>query len=194
MEQQDFSAQDSLRLIEGMISKAQNRFHENGHLYLLWGWTIFFCSIASFISMYFFQSEYFNYIWMLTWAVVIYQTLYLIRRKKSTTVKTYTDEINGYVWMVFVIMGALFSIVLIRAERFELINTAVLILYGMPTFLSGVILKFKPLMIGAACCWVLSFVSTVIPSEFGFLMLTIAVVVAWIIPGYLLRSRFKQQN
>jgi hypothetical protein len=194
MEQQNFSAQDSLQLIEAMISKAQNRFNENGHLYLLWGWTIFVCSIASFVSMYFFQSRYFNFIWMLTWVVVIYQTIYLIRRKKKSTVKTYTDEINGYVWIVFAIMGGLLSFVLVRAGQFELINTAILILYGMPTFLSGIILKFKPLVIGAVCCWVLAFISTMIPEVFNFLLLTIAVIAAWIVPGYLLRSRFKNQH
>jgi hypothetical protein len=194
MEQQNFSAQDSLQLIEAMISKAQNRFNENGHLYLLWGWTIFVCSIASFVSMYFFQSRYFNFIWMLTWVVVIYQTIYLIRRKKKSTVKTYTDEINGYVWIVFAIMGGLLSFVLVRAGQFELINTAILILYGMPTFLSGIILKFKPLLIGAVCCWVLAFISTMIPEVFNFLLLTVAVIAAWIVPGYLLRSRFKNQH
>jgi hypothetical protein len=194
MEQQNFSAQDSLQLIEAMISKAQNRFNENGHLYLLWGWTIFVCSIASFVSMYFFQSRYFNFIWMLTWVVVIYQTIYLIRRKKKSTVKTYTDEINGYVWIVFAIMGGLLSFVLVRAGQFELINTAILILYGMPTFLSGIILKFKPLVIGAVCCWVLAFISTMIPEVFNFLLLTVAVIAAWIVPGYLLRSRFKNQH
>jgi hypothetical protein len=194
MEQQNFSAQDSLQLIEAMISKAQNRFNENGHLYLLWGWTIFVCSIASFVSMYFFQGLYFNFIWMLTWVVVIYQTIYLIRRKKKSTVKTYTDEINGYVWIVFAIMGGLLSFVLVRAGQFELINTAILILYGMPTFLSGIILKFKPLVIGAVCCWVLAFISTMIPEVFNFLLLTIAVIAAWIVPGYLLRSRFKNQH
>ncbi len=194
MNDQEFSAQSSMQLIESMINKAKNRFNENGHLYLLWGWTIFICSIASFISIYFFEGNYIPYIWMATWVVVIYQTFYLIRRKKNTTVRTYTDEINGYVWVVFVIMGGLFSFALVKAQRFELINTAVLILYGMPTFLSGVILRFRPLMMGAVCCWVLAMISMVIAPVFSFLLLTIAVIAAWIIPGYLLQLRFKKQN
>jgi hypothetical protein len=194
MNDQEFSAQNSMQLIESMINKAQNRFNENGHLYLLWGWAIFVCSIASFISMYFFEGNYISYIWMATWIVVIYQTFYLIRRKKNAAVRTYTDEINGYIWVVFVIMGGLFSVALVKAQRFELINTAVLILYGMPTFLSGVILRFRPLMKGAVCCWVLAIISMVIAPVFSFLLLTIAVIAAWIVPGYFLRLRFKKQN
>jgi len=35
------SPQEALQLIESMINKAQNRFGENGTLYLLWGWVLF---------------------------------------------------------------------------------------------------------------------------------------------------------
>jgi hypothetical protein len=195
MEQQDFSAKESLQLIESMISKAQNRFGENGHLYLLWGWVILVCSLTSFISIYFFGNfRTLMYVWMLTIPTIIYQSIYLARVKKSAAVRTYTDEINGHVWMVFVIMGFLVGIIIGKSGHHELFNPFFLLLYGMPTFLSGVILKFVPLRIGAICCWVLALVSVFIPYEFSFLLLALAVISTWIIPGYLLRSRFQKQN
>lgn len=195
MEQPDFSAKESLQLIESMISKAQNRFNESGHLYLLWGWVILVCSITSFISIYFFDNhKNLMYVWMLIIPTIIYQTIYLARVKKSTTVRTYTDEINNYVWLVFVIMGFLVGIIIGRSGHPELFNPLILMLYGMPTFLSGIILKFMPLRIGAISCWVLALVSVFIPYEFSFLLLALAVVTTWIVPGYLLRSRFQKQN
>lgn len=195
MEQPDFSAKESLQLIESMISKAQNRFNESGHLYLLWGWVILVCSITSFISIYFFDNhKNLMYVWMLIIPTIIYQTIYLARVKKSTTVRTYTDEINNYVWLVFVIMGFLVGIIIGRSGHPELFNPLILMLYGMPTFLSGIILKFMPLRIGAISCWVLALVSVFIPYEFSFLLLALAVITTWIVPGYLLRSRFQKQN
>jgi hypothetical protein len=195
MEQQDFSAKESLQLIESMISKAQNRFGENGHLYLLWGWVILVCSLTSFISVYFFGNfKNLMYVWMLIIPTIIYQSIYLARVKKSTTVRTYTDEINGYVWLVFVIMGFLVGVIIGKSGHPELFNPFFLLLYGMPTFLSGVILKFVPLRIGAITCWALALVSVFIPYEFSFLLLALAVITTWIIPGYLLRSRFQKQN
>ncbi|HLP39658.1 hypothetical protein [Lacibacter sp.] len=195
MEQQDFSAKDSLQLIESMISKAQNRFNENGHLYLLWGWVVLVCSIISFISVYFFGNfKNLMYVWMLTIPTVIYQMIYLSRVKKSTTVRTYTDDINNYVWLVFVIMGFLVGIIIGRSGQPQLFNPLILMLYGMPTFLSGIILKFVPLRIGAISCWVLALVSVFIPYEFSFLLLALAVITTWIVPGYLLRSRFQKQH
>ncbi len=195
MEQQELSPRESLQLIESMISKAQNRFSENGHLYLLWGWVILFCSTASFIMIYFFHTmDWLNVVWLLTLPTVIYQMIYLARNKKKQPVKTYTDEISNYVWIVFVIMGFLTGVVIGRSGHPELFNPFILILYGMPTFLSGVVLRFVPLRIGAVCCWALAIVTMFIPSEFSFLMLALAVITAWIVPGYLLRMRFQNQN
>ncbi|MEJ8816692.1 hypothetical protein [Lacibacter sp. H407] len=195
MEQQELSTRDSLQLIESMINKAQNRFSENGHLYLLWGWVVLVCSITSFIAIYFYgNGKSLMYVWMLTIPTVIYQMIYLARVKKNTNVRTYTDEINSYVWLVFVIMGFLVGIIVGRSGQPQLFNPLVLMLYGMPTFLSGVILKFKPLRIGAICCWVLALVSVLIPYQFSFLLLALAVITTWIVPGYLLRSRFKTQH
>jgi len=71
---------------------------------------------------------------------------------------------------------------------------AVLVLYGMPTFLSGIILKFRPLIWGGIGCWLLSLVSMFIPFEFYMLLLGAGVIIAWIIPGYLLQSKYKKQN
>ncbi len=194
MDKQDFSAKDSLQLIESMISKAQNRFNENGHLYLLWGWVVLLCSIVSFVSIYFFSNfKNLMFIWMLTIPTVIYQMIYLARKKKSETVRTYTDEITNFVWVVFVVMGFLVGIIIGRSGHPELFNPLILMLYGMPTFLSGVILKFVPLRIGAISCWVLALVSVFIPYQFSFLLLGLAVITTWIVPGYLLRLRFKTQ-
>jgi hypothetical protein len=195
MEQQELSTRDSLQLIESMINKAQNRFSENGHLYLLWGWVVLVCSITSFAAIYFYgNGKILMYVWMLTIPTVIYQMIYLARVKKNTAVRTYTDEINSYVWFVFVIMGFLVGIIIGRSGQPQLFNPLILMLYGMPTFLSGVILKFKPLRIGAVCCWILALVSVLIPYQFSFLLLAVAVITTWIIPGYLLRSRFKTQH
>ncbi len=124
----------------------------------------------------------------------IYQVIYMRRSKKRKRVKTYTGEIIGFVWLVYVICITLFVFILIYLKAFSGINPAVLIMYGMPTFLSGVILKFKPLRIGAISCWVLSIFAALVEYEFQLLLVALAVFLAWIIPGYLLKSKFKKEN
>ena len=92
-----FNEKQSLELITGIINKAKNNFSESGMLYLVWGITILFCSLAQFVlnSIMGYKNVY--YVWFLTLPVYIYQVIFLYKKKKKETVKTYTDEIIGYV-------------------------------------------------------------------------------------------------
>jgi multisubunit Na+/H+ antiporter MnhF subunit len=194
MQQENFSEQNSLQLIESMINKAKNKFSENGTLYLLWGYTVLLCSIAQFVLQEVFKQGEAQYVWMLTWLVVIYQVFFLIKKKKKIKVRTYTDEIIGFVWLAFVACLFLTIFILGYHKQYALIDSAVLVLYGVPTFLSGAILKFKPLMIGGICCWILAAISPFVIDKYHFLLLCAAVIAAWIIPGHLLRIRYKKEN
>ena len=192
-----FTHNESLSVIQAMINKAKDQFSENGHLYLLWGWVILVCSVTHFVLLHWVKYEYHYMIWMLTWVAVLYQTIYLVRQGKKKKVKTYTDDIIGFVWLSFVIMMFLFGVVfgrLLGDEYYKYINPAFLVLYGMPTFLSGIILRFRPLKIGGICCWLLSIIATFFVYDFQLLFLSLAVIIAWIIPGYILRSKYKQVN
>jgi hypothetical protein len=195
--QENFSKEDSLLIIESMVRKAKNQFSENGHLYLLWGWTVFICSLSQFILMYFFQLEKAYMVWALTWIMVIYQFFYLRKKIQRNKVRTYTEEIMGYVWLVFFILMVLTGFIAGRYSLnnpYFLLDTVFLALYGMPTFLSGVILRFRPLVYGGIFCWALSVISTFIEPHYHLLLVALAMIAGWIIPGYQLRSRYKLQT
>lgn len=197
MPEEKFTPEQSLELIGQMINKAKNKFGENGHLYLLWGWAILACSLAQFILAYYVKWEHHYMVWFLTWLVFIYQMIYLARQKKREKVKTYTDDIIKIVWITFVVLMFLFGFLfgkLMGEEYYKFFNPGILALYGMPTVLSGAILKFRPLVIGGIFCWILSIISTYISFQYQLLLLSAAVIAAWIIPGYLMRKRFKQNN
>lgn len=192
-QQNELSAHSSLALIESMINKAQNQFSENGTLYLVWGWVVSICSLGQYLllklNMTNFKQS--GFIWLMTIPVMIYQIFFLIQKKKTEKVKTYTDEIIGYVWMTFGICMGLFSYIMAMLQIWNLFYPFIFLFYGIPTFLSGAIMRFKPLMVGGIICWVLSLVSVQIHSIEVILLLIPAVLFGWIIPGYLLRARFK---
>lgn len=185
---------EGLLLITSMINKAKNRYTENGVLYLLWGWLIFTCCLIQFISIHFFNYYKVYYAWYSTWALLIYQIYYMRKNKKKRRVRMYTGEIIGYVWLVFIITYALIVFILVYIKANLGISPAILAIFGMPTFLSGIILKFKALKIGGICCWILAFVAPFVNYDYQFLLMACAVAVAWIIPGYLLHQKFKKEN
>lgn len=193
-EEKIMTEKESLELISSMINKAKNNFAERGLLYLLWGWVIFVCCIFQFIAIHFFNYANAFYVWFLTWVVVIFQIFYLKKKKRLQRIKTYTDEINSVIWFVFFICMILMLFITIQYKKYEMINSLLLVLYGIPTIVSGFIMKFKPLMTGGVCCWILAFFSPFIPYEYQILFIALAVIAAWIIPGYLLQARYKKEN
>jgi len=193
-----FNPAESLALIESMINRAKDKFAETGQMYLLWGWVVFICSLSQFILLHFFHSPYHYMVWMVSWVIVIYQFYYFGKKKKYHKVRTYTDYIIAYVWITFVIVIFLIGFLIGRlttGEYYSHINPLILAIYGMPIFLSGIILRFKPLITGGIGCWMLCILTTFITNyDYQFLMIPLAMIIAWIIPGYLLRRRYKKEN
>jgi hypothetical protein len=197
MAEENFSPEQSLQVIQSMIEKAKNQFSENGHLYLLWGWVVFFCSVAQFVLLKIVHYEKYYIVWMACWLAVIYQFVYLRKKNKQVKVRTYADNIIGYVWITFFILMVLIGFLLSQSgdnENNKFIGPVFLALYGMPTFLSGILLRLRPLVIGGIGCWLLSALTPFIEYEYQLLLPAAAMIIAWIIPGYILRKKYQQQN
>ena len=197
MQEGNISEQQSLAIIESMINKAKNQFSENGFAYLLWGWVILFCSLSQFVLQNIVHYPRHYLVWMLTWVAFIIQMIYSAKKNKKKVVKTYTDDIIGYVWISFVVMLVLAATLTGKAlspDRYYITHVVILVIYGMPTFLSGIILKFRPLVAGGICCWILSVAAHFVQHDFTVLLIALAVIAAWIIPGYLLRSKYRKEN
>jgi len=185
---------ESFEIIESMINKAKNNFSESGTLYLLWGFVVLACSLAQFIASYYFNIKEAYFVWLMTWIVVIYQFIFLRKKAAQTKVKTYTDDIIKYVWICFVSTLLITIYLLQYSKAYHLINPAILLVYGMPTFLSGFILKVRILSIGGICCWILSIISVQVPMVYQPLFLAVAVIIAWIIPGMVMRKKYNREN
>jgi len=198
MNEENFDPKQSLLLIESMINRAKDKFAEDGSMYLLWGWAVFICSLSQFILLHFYKYPRHYLVWIASWIVVIYQIIYMRRKYKQRRVRTYTSYIIGYVWLTFIIVIFLLAFLIGRlttGDYYIHINPILLSIYGMPVFLSGIILRFKPLIIGGIGCWILSVVAMLIADyDYQFLMIPLSMLIAWIIPGYMLRKKYKLQT
>jgi len=198
MNEENFDPKESLLLIESMINRAKDKFAEDGSMYLLWGWVVFVCSLTQFVLMHFFKYPYHYIVWFASWIIVIYQLVYIRKKIKRRKVRTYTGYILGYVWLTFVIVIFLLAFLIGRlteGDYYIHISPILLTIYGIPIFLSGIILRFKPLVVGGIGCWILSIAAMLIDNyDYQFLLIPLAMIIAWIIPGYLLRAKYKLQS
>lgn len=185
---------ESLELISSMINKAKNRFNENGFMYLVWGWAVLVLCIAQFVTTIIFHMKEGYMVWILVWIVAIYSGVHASKKKRKEKVKTYTDEIVGFIWVSFLI-GIFISIfICIQMNQPLMITPSILVMYGFPIFLSGGLMKYKPLVFGGLFCWILAIASPFVKPDFQILLAAAAIAGAWIVPGYMLRSRYKKET
>lgn len=193
MEQEkQMTESESLELITSMINRAKNRFSENGFQYLLWGWAVLICCMVQFISLKVFDQEKGYMVWLALWLVALFQVYYMIKTKKKKSVRTYTDGLVGFIWISFFVAVMLVIFICVRSGEPQMIYRILLSIYGIPVFLMGGLIKFRPLIVGGICCWILAAISPFVHPDSGVLLIAVAIITAWIVPGYMMGRRHKK--
>jgi len=216
------SEAESLQIITEMIGKVKSHFHESGSGAILWGSVIGFCSLMSFLQLYFHFNIGFD-IWILSLIAIIPQLFIVWNNRRKRTIETYSEAAMNAVWSTFaiVLFGLILYLNLIgkiskqlmlnehqlllmkntqTGELKEIVpfvlssNSLFLLIYAFPTLATGFIRKFKPMILGGILC-MLCFIATLfLSTTFDFLLQAIAVIVSWLIPGLILRNRYVKQQ
>ncbi len=196
MEQEkELTSEESLQLITRMITKAKNDYFDSGLSALLWGSVTVFCGLAAFVN-YWLDWRPLDYVWFLTLAAVGPQAIIAIRERKDRRYKHHEDDHIGGIWISF---GISIFLISYFATRYQLPQQPALYLtiYGIPTFATGYARRFRPMLLGGLACWVFAILSTFTPYPYVMLYLAAAGLLAWFIPGLILRKSYlkaKRQN
>lgn len=190
MEEQQLSEKESLELISRMINTAKNTYYESGLGPLLWGFTNMICFVVTYMNekVKGFSFPFNPFLLMIfTFIIHIY---FDNKEKKYKSVTTHLEEAHRWVWVAFGIS----VIVLTFGAGFANFGYGVfpplLIIFAIPTFVSGCVNKFYPLIIGGAICWLLGLAAFFTRTADCYLLAAAGATVAWIIPGFILRYRF----
>lgn len=193
MEQEkELTGQESLELISRMISKARRDYYDTGLSSLLWGSTITFCSLVSFVN-YYLQWAAFDYVWFLTFAAAITQGFISAREKKNRRRKGHDEDLMSGIWISFAIGVFLLSLVM-ALLKLPYSPSLFMIIYGIPTFTTGYARRFRPMIIGGLACWIFSILAVFAPFPYVILYLAASAQLAWFIPGLILRKRYLKAN
>ena len=183
--------EQSLQVIANMVSNAKESFaKDSGFIWIMWGWIIAIASTAQFVMLQLDMGKWSALPWTLTIIGSIYTVVYSIKESKKVSTKTHVDEFMKYLWIAFGV--SIFMIIGFCGEHSELIMPMSIVLYGLGTFVSGGALKFKPLMIGGILCWGIALVAYNVEIQYQLPLIALAVIVSYLIPGYMLKSQFKK--
>lgn len=180
---------EKLDLIFGMIENSKRNLRENSFFYLLWGWLVLLASVSHFIMLR--MGIFYSF---LAWPVImsvgmVISTIAGIRLGRKSRYLTHLDSAMIYLWWGF-FLALLIPLAYAIAGKipWDITNALIISLYGLGTFVSGGILKFRPLIIGGICCWIICLGVFFIPEDYTLLLVSLSIIIAYLIPGYLLRK------
>jgi hypothetical protein len=91
-----------------------------------------------------------------------------------------------WVWIGYGIVC--FTIVAFGSKINWLINPILITMAAVPTFVTGIMLRFKPLLYGGGALWVFGIILFLVPMDVQFLVAALAVVAGYLVPGYMLKN------
>ena len=217
MKEKNITEQESLQIISQMIARAKYSFHENGTSAILWGSVIAVCGFVRFAELQWQFSIGFS-IWLLTFFAIVPQVFISIRESRQRKVINHNEAAMNAIWMVYGIsilaLVFYFSFVPGVSDRilasqgvriteqtaagqnlpFHIFipsqGSLLLLLYAMPTLATGIVQKFRPMIIAAVLCYLFFIVSCFVPSAYDMLLNGLAGIVNWLIPGLILRRKY----
>jgi hypothetical protein len=186
-EEKVMTGEESLRIISEMINKTKFDIRQGSFYLLFWGWVVFVCSLSEFLIRKFTTLNHSYYVWFLVVPAVLVSSIYGFIKGRKTSVTTYTGTLYKWIWLGFMISATVLFIV--HSKSMYSVAPYILLLAGLPTFLSGFLIKFKPLIAGGLCFWVITLVIYFAgPSSYS-LGSAIAMLLGYLIPGYMLKNR-----
>ncbi len=188
MEEKELNINESLSIINSMINRAQNNLSDNSFYFIFWGWLVFSSALIHYCLLQL-EVEKAYCVWLLMPLGGIVSFIYGARKKKKEKVKTYLGTYMTYLWGS---LGISLLLVLFMMEKIGVtpVYSFLLIIYGIGTFVSGGMLRFKPLINGGLICFLLSVVSVFVDFDIQLLLIAAAILVSYIIPGHLLKAKF----
>lgn len=189
-QEKQMTHEESLELIQSMINTARHKVADDGFHLILWGVLVIICSL---LNYFFLQAGYGNLSglpWLFMPVVGVPLGIIYERRFRGTAgIRTVVDTNIKYLWWSY---GASLFLVIFYSGSIQVSPIPyILLITGLVTFASGLMLRFRPMMAGGmvffaltiACLWVTP-VDQLLLEAFG-------VLIGYIIPGIILRRLSK---
>jgi hypothetical protein len=179
--------EESLQIIEKMINRTKGNLHDNSFYFLLWGWIVLIGILAHTILSNFtdFSKPYLS--WLIIIPGMIINIAYAMREGKKKSITTHVDTVNFMTWIAFLISYTI-TLVFMAKLNYNIVPI-IFLLAGNATFLTGIIIKFKPLTWGGIIFWLGAIGLFTLPGHLAIFIPPLAIIFGYLIPGYLLKSQ-----
>lgn len=182
----EMTAEQSLGIITSMIREAKGNIRQNSFYFLLWGWVVVLAHTGMYLLPLFEIGKPY-YIWFVTIPAWVITFVRMYRAGRSDVPVTHLEKVMGTAWMAF---GITIVLLIPFGAKFNFqFNALILLLTAVPTLLSGVAMRFMPLIIGGILFWAGGVICFLVTTHQSSLVAASTVAAGYLVPGYLLRSQ-----
>jgi len=195
MEKNDFTPEESFDVINKAIAYFKINYKESAKVFLLWGWILTLTCISNFILLKFVHSMepwiLKGYLILGNWVVFIligFIIMYFMVRKmnKDKKVHSHIDKFIDNLWWVTAPSFIIATFICIRLGIAP--PPIMLLIAGLATTTTGLVIKFRPLIIGGMSFFIFSIATTFVTNEYLALVVGAAIICGYLIPGYFLKA------
>jgi hypothetical protein len=190
MEKQ-FNSSESLALITEMIQKAKKEAAGDGSFqFLLWGWVIAICNFGHYgLAKSGFEMPY--VVWLAIIPASIWSFTHAYRERRKARLKSHLDDMLGQLWIT--IFSAMIIVLAFMGTLGFNHSPVILVLAGIGVFCSGALIKDKSVKLGGLVLFLGAIVGFLMPIDEQYLVAGVSIVLGYLFPGYLLKSKFKNR-
>lgn len=185
---------ESLELISRMIQNTRARMAEgSGVSFLIWGYTTVVVSMLVWGLLIATGNPQWQWLWLLLpLSGSLLSIIYYKRHSRKPHAVTYVDRVVGYIWLVLGVTGfvlSMFSIVIKLPTLF-----AILLIMGAGTTLTGLVIRFKPLVVSGVVGIICSFPILLLAWKIQIPLFAVAFLVMMVIPGHILNNAARKSS
>jgi hypothetical protein len=190
-------AREEIRLIKEMVEKTRKATAQSGAIFIFWGVLIIVAIIITYVLAYFHK---FQWIWAnwIVWAVIGwgYSALYGIRQERTRKTRTYAQMAAKHLSIACgtAYLLAAFVFPLLKVYSYNAISILVSFISGILIFVLGGIYEWNLLKWCGLLWWLGAAGMTFVPGDYRTLCLIPLIILGYLIPGLILRSRYKKEQ
>ena len=192
MEAKNLNEKESLELISQMIRNSRLKLKDgNGIPFLIWGYTTFFVSLLVFFLLNATGDYHYYWFWFLI-PVIGSIAMFISRKSIKKHARNFIDRVISNIWIVTGIAAFLISLCTFFS-RIPVLFIMILLM-GMGTALTGLVIKFRPLIISGFIGMGSCIIPFIIKGNEQIIVFGVIYLAMMVIPGHILNYKGKRKD
>jgi hypothetical protein len=188
-----FTPEESLQLISQTIANYKRNYKEEGYYFLLWGWVCALASLSHFgLIKVLLNLKYYHLMGTLSfinWGLFLSAGIILVYRHRYRQTITVSSHLTKFTTILWKVTGIAIAISVFLSFKFKVSPIPLILLtVGSATLITGMLIKYKPLIFGGATLFIFCVITSFIPNEYQLLFNALALGLGYLIPGYMLKN------